>query len=77
MDCGRVRGMGFSSPKTVKPAVAPPPVTTTGADVAFAANETRINQQRRQGYVTTIGQGTLLPAVTETGTGNKTLLGAN
>jgi hypothetical protein len=72
-------GMGFSKPKAVTPAATPPPVTTTGADAAAAADQTRKDQEKRQGYAATLdtGKGTLLQPVPATGTGKKTLLGGN
>ncbi len=66
-------GMGFSKPKAVTPTVTPPPVTATGADVAAAADQTRQDQRKRQGYASTM---TLLQP-SSSGTGKKTLLGGN
>lgn len=43
-------GMGFSKPKAITPAPAPPPVTTDGPEAARAADDERREQLRRQGY---------------------------
>ena len=46
--------MGFSKPKAVTPEPAPPPVTTTGEDVARAEMDQRRAQKRRDGYANTL-----------------------
>lgn len=49
-----VRGMGFSKPKAVTPEPAPPPVTTTSADVSRAEDAEKRKQQQRHGYAKTL-----------------------
>ena len=63
--------MGFSKPKAVKAEPAPPPVTTTGTDVAFSAEAERKKQVRRNGYQKTL----LSPGMAPQAPGKKTLLG--
>ncbi len=42
--------MGFSSPKAIKPASAPPPVTQENREVTRAEEDARKQQLKRQGY---------------------------
>jgi hypothetical protein len=46
--------MGFGSPKAVKQDPAPPPVTTTSADVARAQLDAQRTQDKRNGYQDTV-----------------------
>lgn len=64
--------MGFSKPKAVTPEPAPPPVTTSSADVAYTEMAERKDQRKRNGYAKTL----LSPAMGPDGGGNrkKTLL---
>ncbi|MCU0751546.1 MAG: hypothetical protein MUC40_00685 [Akkermansiaceae bacterium] len=73
-----MRGMGFSKPKAITPEPAPPPVTTTGEDKAYAEMEERKKQRARNGYDDTLqGRfGTLLAPAEKAQPRKKTLLGA-
>lgn len=46
--------MGFGSPKAVKQEPAPPPVTTSSADVARAQAQEQRMSERRWGYMDTM-----------------------
>lgn len=65
---GMLPRMGFSKPKAITPEPAPPPVTTTGADVAAASLAERDKQRKRKSYVKTMS------GVPFNATGKKTLL---